>query len=70
MAELPAPTAPGCGSASDPVFLHWHQVPIGLTNQYTKINTNKTITLVNIAILVWDYNRDSQICLQYQVPTK
>ena len=48
-----APHPSGWSSASDPVFPQWHQVPIGLTNQYTKLNTNRAIALVNITILVW-----------------
>ena len=47
----PPPTPPGWGSA--PVFLQCHQVPIDFTNQYTKLNTNRAITLVHITILVW-----------------
>ena len=34
-------------------FLQWPQVHNGLTNQYTKLNTNQAITLVNISILMW-----------------
>ena len=37
-------------SAPDPVFLQCLQAPIGLTNHYTKLNTNQAIVLVNIII--------------------
>ena len=47
----PAPL--GLELCPSPMFPQWHQVPIGLTNQYTKLNTNRAIVLVNISILVW-----------------
>ena len=47
-----APPCPsGLGCTPDPAFPQWHQVPIGLTSQYTKLKTNLNIILVNICNL-------------------
>ena len=39
-------TSPRLGPCPDPVLLQWHQVPIGLKNQFTELNINQAITLV------------------------
>ena len=46
----PPPMPPWMGNAPGPAFLQWHRVPNVLTSQYTKLETNQEIILLNICI--------------------